>query len=240
MILPFCDPEAACTETADVEFKAQFDPSSRQDWCELIKDIVAIANSGGGSIIVGLNDDGTPSGHNVGSLLLLDAADLTNRIHSYTEAQFAHFEICAASKQNSPIALIRIGGVRIPMIFTSPGTYPTGPSTQKTAFGRGTIYFRHGPKSEPGTTVDLAAAVERELERTREFWLSGIAKVVTAPVDATVHVVPGDVTLTDSQQATPIRLTENDAAPCSVRSKPTSYTLTARLNRTGIFGERVM
>lgn len=33
------------------------------DWCELIKDIVAMANSGGGRIAIGANDDGTPSGY---------------------------------------------------------------------------------------------------------------------------------------------------------------------------------
>ena len=35
-------------ESKYIEFKENFDPDSPADWCEVIKDIVAIANSGGG------------------------------------------------------------------------------------------------------------------------------------------------------------------------------------------------
>ena len=37
-------------ETASLDFKSEFNPNSNQDWCEVIKDIAAIANSGGGII----------------------------------------------------------------------------------------------------------------------------------------------------------------------------------------------
>ena len=46
-------------ETADLDFKSAFDPASTRDWCELVKDIVAFANSGGGCIVFGVNDDGS-------------------------------------------------------------------------------------------------------------------------------------------------------------------------------------
>lgn len=46
--------DAEC-ETAQVDFKAGFGPNSNQEWCELLKDVVAMANSGGGCIIIGRN-----------------------------------------------------------------------------------------------------------------------------------------------------------------------------------------
>jgi predicted HTH transcriptional regulator len=55
-------PEEAARESTRVEFKEQLDPADGGDWCEVIKDIVAIANSGGGSIVLGIKNDGTPSG----------------------------------------------------------------------------------------------------------------------------------------------------------------------------------
>ena len=61
--------------------------------------------------------------------------------------------------------------------------------TQKTAFGRGTLYFRHGAKSESGTSADVTAVIEREVASVKEFWLEGIAKVVAAPPGATVQVL---------------------------------------------------
>jgi hypothetical protein len=41
-------------ESATVDFKESLDPGSKQDWCELIKDIVAMTNSGDGCIVIGL------------------------------------------------------------------------------------------------------------------------------------------------------------------------------------------
>ena len=46
-------------ESASLDFKSCFDPESKQDWCELIKDMVAMSNSGGGTIIVGVDALGT-------------------------------------------------------------------------------------------------------------------------------------------------------------------------------------
>ena len=39
---------AAERESSRIEFKREFNPASRAQWCEAIKDIAAIANSGGG------------------------------------------------------------------------------------------------------------------------------------------------------------------------------------------------
>ena len=47
-------------ESKYLEFKECFDINSAQDWCEIIKDIVAIANSGGGILVFGAKSDGTP------------------------------------------------------------------------------------------------------------------------------------------------------------------------------------
>jgi len=101
----------------------------------------------------------------------------------------------------------------MPIVFTSPGTYDTGGGKQKTAFSKGTVYFRHGAKSEPGTSDDLRAALDRELDRIRSSWLDGITKVVTAPVGATVSVFTGEVRLTGAEAATAVRLVNDDAAP---------------------------
>ncbi|MPY90583.1 MAG: hypothetical protein GEU99_22010 [Luteitalea sp.] len=213
MDLPSYDPDAVEGEDAEVDFKAQFDPSSRQDWCELVKDIVAMANSGGGVIVIGVNDDGTVSGHDIGPVLEVDLADVTNKIHSYTETQFSMFRICEGTRHGAAVAIIRIAGVRVPMIFTSPGTYPAGSNSQKTAFGRGTVYFRHGPKSEPGTCADLAAAVDREVSRLRTFWMDGIAKVVAAPPGSTVQIVQHRIAPAGARDAAPIRLSTDENAP---------------------------
>jgi hypothetical protein len=67
------DVDTLTGESASADFKSSFDPQSKQDWCELIKDIIAMSNSGGGLIIVGVDDDGNPLANmDVAPLLAVD------------------------------------------------------------------------------------------------------------------------------------------------------------------------
>jgi predicted HTH transcriptional regulator len=85
-------------ESKYVEFKEEFDPTSAEAMCELIKDMVAVANSGGGVIIIGLRSNGTATGSDVSGVLGLDPAVVTDRVHKYTGYQFNEFEIIDCEK----------------------------------------------------------------------------------------------------------------------------------------------
>ena len=67
------------SETETVEYKDSFN-SDAPDWLEIIKDIVALANSGGGTIVFGIADDGTPSGFDCAPLFAIDPADNRARV----------------------------------------------------------------------------------------------------------------------------------------------------------------
>src|SRR5262249_13595828 len=147
--------EEADAESADLDFKAAFDPSAAQDWCELIKDIVAMANSGGGAIVIGVNDDGTPATIDVEKVMAVDPATIADKIKKYTDQHVAAFSLRKGSRGKDSVAVLFVDAVRVPIIFTNPGTYDIGGGKQRTAFAKGTVYFRHGAKSEPGTSEDL-------------------------------------------------------------------------------------
>jgi hypothetical protein len=197
-------------ESAAVDFKSRFDSASKQDWCELIKDIVAMANSGGGLIVVGVEDDGSPSDFTPVTLLSVDPADVTNRIHSYTDQHFAAFEVFSGQRRGHAVGVIEVGSSRIPIVFTAQGGYGV-PGGQKSAFVKGSVYFRHGAKSEPGTSDDLREALERELQHVKGFWLDGIGKVMAAPAGSTVQIVHHE--LRHDPEAIPVRLTTDDGSP---------------------------
>jgi hypothetical protein len=55
--------------------------------------------------------------------------------------------------------------------------------------------------------------LEREVDRVRSSWLDGINKVVTAPIGATISVLPGEVRLSGAAEATGVRLVNDDGAP---------------------------
>jgi hypothetical protein len=211
---------SARRESKYVEFKERFNPEEAQDCCEIIKDIVAIANSGGGCILFGVKKDGSPSDWDRSPLCSLDPAQLTDKIAAYTGEQFSEFEIQEIDRGSHPIAVMIVRAVHIPLIFTQPGTYNVGGGKQKTAFGRGTLYFRHGAKSEPGTSQDIRQCVQREIESIRKSWLGNIRKVVTAPREYEVRVLPPEIMESDAYSATPIRIVDDSRAPAYRKIDP--------------------
>ncbi|MBN4050468.1 putative DNA binding domain-containing protein [Gammaproteobacteria bacterium AH-315-M22] len=202
----------ATRESKYVEFKSEFDTTSTQGWCEIIKDIVAISNSGGGVIAFGLNDSGQPAGYDAAALLGTDSADITNKMSKYIGQQFSDFHIQEDHKEGHQIAIMVIEGSPIPIVFKKPGTYSTGEKQQKTAFKEGSVYFRHGAKSAPGNTEDLQRSFQKELDRVKKSWLSDIGKIVKAPSESEVVVVSKAAQQSAGGTAALIRLTTDPNA----------------------------
>lgn len=201
-------------ESKNLDFKSSFNIHEASDWCEIIKDIVAISNSGGGAIVFGLNNDGSSTHTNNSHLLDIDPADITNKIEKYTGYNFSDFELLDIERNGVKEVALIILGCPIPMVFKSPGTYAVSGGKQKTAFSQGTLYFRHGAKSEPANMDDIREWRDREIEKVREELLGGIRQVVEAPQGYVVQVAPREISLdentvkakiTNSPDAMPLR-----------------------------------
>ena len=204
-------------ESKNVEFKEGFREGTPA-WCEIVKDIVAISNTGGGIILFGLKDNGTPSGEDTSAVAQLDPATITDKVYRYTQHQYSDFEILEDVKEGQAVVGLVLGGSPIPLVFEEPGTYPIEEGRkqgyQKTVFSKGTVYFRHGAKSEPGTTEDLRGALDRRLKSIREEWLSGVKKVISAPSGSQVALLPREVIVHSANpEAGTIRLPHDSRAP---------------------------
>jgi hypothetical protein len=201
------------TESSDVDFKGSFDATAPGDWLALLKDIAALANSGGGIVLIGVDDDGQPTGQDLAPILAVDPADLTNRIHKYTGTHFHQFEFVECQKRDSPVVALLVGSTRTPIVFTRVGTFEPTPGQQKTLFSVGTVYFRHGAKSEPGTSEDLRGFIDRQLDEIKRSWLEGITKVVEAPPGTRIAIVEPGSQPAGAGGAIPLRLTDDPNAP---------------------------
>ncbi|MFW6116765.1 MAG: RNA-binding domain-containing protein [bacterium] len=208
---------SAEAETDEIEFKDRFETDLTQSWCEIVKDIVAIANSGGGVVVFGLDDQGKPAGEDISEILTLDPAHIVDKVDKYTGVQFANFRLIELEKEGHRIAALRIFGSAIPMIFLRPGTYPVSDRKQRSAFSRGTVYFRHGAKSEPGNQADLRQVIEKRINTRRELWLANIRKVVEAPSGSQLVVVPPDESRSKGAAEIPIRVVTEDKAALKYR-----------------------
>lgn len=181
---------SATRESKHIEFKRTFTSASPGEWCELVKDIVALANSGGGIIVFGLDSMGRPTGELPEAIAREDPADIANKVAKYIDAPSFEIESIELKKRGYKLHALIVSGTSIPHVFQKPGTYDVGAGKQKTAFGVGTIYFRHGAKSEHGNSHDLRSVVDRELRLVRKAWVSGLRQVVQAPIGSEIVALP--------------------------------------------------
>ena len=204
---------AAESESTSVDFKERFDPKSARDWCETVKHIIAMANSGGGCLVFGVRDNGTPSGWDPKPILAVDPATVTDKVSKYTTRQFAEFAIVDAKRHGESVAVLVVNEARVPIVFSKPGMYSVDGRRQKRAFAQGTVYFRHGAKSEPGTTEDLTGVLERRLKEERDHLLQNVRRVFKAPPGHGVVLVSSSAIIDPEAPTTAIRLTGNPDAP---------------------------
>jgi hypothetical protein len=84
---------------------------------------------------------------------------------------------------------------------------------EKVAFQQGAVYFRHGAKSEPGDSDDLKDIIDRQVERVRKTWLSGIKKVTQAPVGSAIQVLAPSATSDPRGNILLARIVADETAP---------------------------
>jgi len=166
------------------------------DYVELVRDVAAMANSGGGVIVL----DGVAG---------VDEELLHEQLGQYAEPEFEGFEVEPVSRNGRPSVAVVVEGVRnAPLVFTQAGHV----GGEHVAFVRGGLYFRHGAKSEAATGEDVRDFIRRQLEATRTQWLANIRQVMHAPDGAEVAVIE-TAERDEEGRPTLIRLTTDPHAP---------------------------
>ena len=202
----------ATRESKAIEFKEQFVPTDPRQSLEILKDIVAIANSGGGALAIGVTNAGNGCPSDVRAVLEYDHAKYCDLIKKYTGQHFADFEVVEAKKDGQAVAVFLISAPDYPLVFEKPGTYAVDKNHQETAFSRGTVYFRHGAKSESGTTDDLRRFVEKRVRELQQQLVKGMRRVSEAPRGSELLVAPRGSVLTGPGKAIDVRLTSSKDA----------------------------
>jgi hypothetical protein len=166
----------------------------RFDVPELVRDLAALANSGGGVILLGLRRDGSLSADEIPPL---GRGVLRSAIERYTGSGFDDVDVMTVERRGTPVTALVVGPAHEAPI-------PYG------ANGAAAFYARHGAKSAPATQDDLRRFIERRVKELRREWLSGIRQVVTAPRGS--EIVAIERTEDDEGEAA-IRITTDKNAP---------------------------
>jgi hypothetical protein len=141
-----------------------FDNASEAAWSNLIRDVLALANSGGGRVLVRSS---------------IDESTLLKNLHRFTDSAFTDVSVLASPETDGSATAIDVGAAIVPLGFVE----SDGAAAAAEAIGglAPVFYFRHGGRSEPGTTGDMRAFVERLLRRVRRRWRRGLRRLLMQP-----------------------------------------------------------
>jgi hypothetical protein len=192
-----------------LQIERQFEQRSERDWCNLIRDIAAIANSQGGDIVLRMPTE-APA---------LTRSDILRKISDYSDSVFDEIEVGALDRSQPAVVRVTVGRSLFPIVFTTAGGYvdPNEAEKRIEAFAAGSIYFWHAGTSVPGGTGDLRDFFERLLRRVRRRWLRGIRRVLTTPIDSVANTATNRKGPRAKHVATanlqPVRITTDPDAP---------------------------
>jgi schlafen family protein len=174
-------------ENRRIEFKDGFNAGSEQEWREIIRDVAAMANSGGGVIAFGVDRSGTPTGADLSSV---NADAIVGHLKGETASSFDDLELHDLRKHAQQVLLLLVGPAATPIVV------------------QGRIYVRRGARSEPGNSREVAAMVERRINAERRSWLNAVRRVILEPPP----VLSSEVRESESADAVPIRVVDDPHA----------------------------
>ena len=209
--------ESGASECIRCERKVAFVPGTR-GWAELAKDIVAMANSGGGIIVFGIADDGRRVGLANSLVSTLDPAKITDQLRRKAPAAAVGSSYHEANYYRRTYGVLVIQPLPVPLIFDTEWSYPDDAGTPRVAIRPGVLYVRTPGRSAPGTQADLQALWQRSVEDASRQLLARIERVAALPLGAELIAVPeGDPAqgyfLRSDGRGQPVRVVEDPNAP---------------------------
>ena len=164
----------ATRESTKVAFVAAVDPTSPTGWSELARELTAMANSGGGVVVVGVDARGAPSGWDASPLLSMDPAAVRDAVHRCVDGE--------SPVTVEPVRAERSGATLVVL--------PVDAATGAPLLVEGTVHVRHGARTAAAGSADLGRFVTREVRRVRREWLANVALVTQAPPGSQIVVHP--------------------------------------------------
>jgi len=173
-------------------------PEAGQDWQNLIRDIVAIANTTGGVVLVGVDHKGKPIRTQESTL---NAQDLSSRMQAFTGTDFQDFRI--QQTHNNSTAII-IGHSPTPLVEKETGV----------------VYMRRGGKTKPAETKDLQRATEKLLKQMRRELISLVREITSAAQRGTTLEIHH---IEQTASGATVRVTHDPDAPQIRISNPDTF-----------------
>jgi hypothetical protein len=145
-------------ESAKLDYKREVGNTKRAR-LEIVKDVLAMANTAGGYILVGVGDTGEVVGIKEDTVSALDEASLRQIVASHTQARISLFASTAHEHLGLRLGILTVLPLRDQIAVASKvGADPAG---GKAAFRDGDVLVRHGSASERWNQSDADYITQR-------------------------------------------------------------------------------
>jgi hypothetical protein len=191
---------AAWAEHDHLECKVGFDGSAH-DKARLAREVVALANAGGGGLVYGVDDDRREVGVDHATLGRLDAAKVGDYLGKYIGEQRIGTTVDVHEVGKSWIVEIRVEGHPAPpVVMVSDGTHGSG-TQQKTLFRRGDVLTRSSTRARLAGPADIARWLEAAERRGEQRILDMVRLYAERPPGYEMHLDLPDTSVGRLRQA---------------------------------------
>ena len=193
--------------------RASFDPSDEEQWCELVRDLIAMANTDGGALVLGLDAHGSAVGLEPAVFHALDRESVIARVRAHTRYDFPELSLRRCEKDGKALLAFVLQRAPVPIPFTSILDCGGGRGRRAATISPGAVYVRRGGRSSPAEREDLASAIRRRIEEERAAWRKRLRDVIRIPASVRISAGVGDVHQVTDPGAPAIRLVDEPDAP---------------------------
>ena len=177
-------------ETPILDCKVTFDHQSGQAKLELIRDLVAIANTGGGKIVIG-HDEVADVGVAQDIVTALDSANVAEWLANH--ASLAPVHVSHETRPLSPgkfVHTLTISGAEYPIVISKRGLWKGADNKKdRPTFQPGDIFIRHSTRTEKANYEDLRRWILRAKEAERASIIDRLSTFVNLPEGAALQLV---------------------------------------------------
>lgn len=168
----------AVPEGESFERKSVLDPTRPDEMLGLVVDLIAMANTHGGAVLIGESGKAIPEGH----LPLFDSARVDDKVNSFVDPRVGGIRSTTIQRE---YVLIEVEKSQIaPHLFERDGNYHDSNGKQRLLFRRGDIFVRHSSKTERANRSDF----DRWFEANRKRLFENVKMVFEAGPSADVRI----------------------------------------------------
>jgi schlafen family protein len=186
------------SEAEDFDRKSSLDPTFAQDYLKLAADLIAMANTRGGAILIGTSGCDIPISH----VLLFDSARIDDKVNSVVDPRVGGIKSCQLGEAFILVEIEK--SQNPPHLFKQDGNCTDRQGKSASVFRRGDAFVRHSSKTERAARTDF----DRWFDSRQKKLLDNVKLVFEASPDAEVQISKGSTGM-------PVRIApeEPDAQP---------------------------